>query len=98
MDWKSGYASPKRRVLARFGLEFIVRIWFKIMLKVALDHFFCHLAYRSAKIAARPKCRPQYLFFRCENSSNNRLGVFPLIRFMISLGAIFGGALTKMCT
>ena len=44
------------------------------------------------------KCRPQYLFFRCGNSSNNRLAVLPLIRLIISLGAIVGGALTKICT
>ena len=44
------------------------------------------------------KCRPQYLFFRCGNSSNSRLAVLPLIRLIISLGAIVGGALTKICT
>jgi hypothetical protein len=44
------------------------------------------------------KCLPQYLFFRCENSSNSLLAALPLIRRMISLGAISGGALTSMCT
>ena len=44
------------------------------------------------------KCRPQYLFFTCGNSSNSLLDVRPLIRRMISLGAIVGGELTRICT
>ena len=37
-------------------------------------------------------------FFRCGNSSNNLLDVRPLIRLIISLGAMVGGQLAKICT
>jgi hypothetical protein len=50
-----------------------------------------------AQKSPRPqKCRPQYRCFSIGNSSNSLLEVQPLIRRMISLGAIVDGAETRM--
>lgn len=68
------------------------------MFQMLLDHLFRHLAYRGAKIPSRQKCQPQYRFFTRGNSSNSFADVRPLIRLMISLGAIFGGQLVRICT
>ncbi len=73
--------------------------WGAVMLPILLYHFFRHLAYRGTEVPPlAQKCRPQYFFFRCGNSSNSLLDVRPLIRLMISLGAMLGGQLASMCT
>ena len=80
-----------------------------MMLEVLLNHLLGHLSHRRAKIpssvlgktaprgACPPqKCRPQYRFFNIGNSSNSLAALRPLSRRMISLGAIVGGALTRI--
>lgn len=70
----------------------------KMMPQLLFNHFFRHLPNCGAEVPSRPKMSPQYPFFRWENSSNSRLAVLPLIRRIISLGAIVGRALIKICT
>ena len=53
-DCKSGDASAKRRVLRRFHLKLVILVRFKVRLQILLNHFFRHLPYRRAEIAACP--------------------------------------------
>jgi len=70
-----------------------------MMLQVLLDHISSVICPTVAqKYPLAQKCLAQYRFFRCGNSSNSLFAVRPLIRLMISLGAISGGLLTSMCT
>ena len=58
------------------------------MRQILLDHLFRHLAY-AQKYPLAQKCRPQYRLRKCGYSSNSLLDVRPLIRLMISLGAMY---------
>ncbi len=56
-DLRTGSPDTRRPNEApiQFSLELIVRIWFKVVFKVGLDHLFRHLSYCGTKLAMRPK-------------------------------------------
>ena len=47
-----------------FGFEIVVGISLKVMFQIVANHLFCHLPYRSAKIASCPKVLAPVTFFQ----------------------------------
>ena len=88
----------ERPVLRGVDLELTIGIRFKMMFKVILIHLVGDLPRRNTEISPGPEVPTPIPFFDHGNSSNSLAEVRLLMRLMISLGAIDGGANTKMCT
>jgi hypothetical protein len=90
--------SPDTGQKTRLGLRSKIVIYFglKMVLEIVFDHLFGQFSRsHTKKYPLAQKCLPQYFFRKSGKLSNSFVELLPLIRRMISLGAILGGADTN---